>query len=429
MSDKKKISTKPVLKICVFLFILLPLPLFWGIVLNAYKYTTNPNVAWVSWYNDPYQRVYIGWETTEEQNFTIHYGPHPDSLDSFVMELTSKRYHIVNLTELQADTKYYYTISNEDGMYTKGEFRTAPDEIKPFRFALTADTQPKMGSGWHSQIARAIGENDYAFVALVGDFMEDGIAAEWYDYFKRANAYLQTTPLVPVHGNHERPRDFSNNGTFTYNFHQYFPQSEDNITQSNPYDNYKQFYFSFNWSNIHFQILHFPEVDIDDENEPGMLNQKDYYSTFTQDQLDWIKNDLAAAQSCAFRITLFHCPITGAGFYGPNYILQNELLPILHEYNVSVTVHGHAHHYGRGILSNPIHPGNDLLYLSVGTGGGLADVGLRPQPEHQAVAGSPCYTEGYATEDQLTFTTFTPNGKIIDQYTINASKIVGGTIK
>ena len=147
---------------------------------------------------------------------------------------------------------------------------------------------------------------------------------------------------------------------------------------------------------------------------------RSYYQAFTADQLAWIEQDLQDAQSLPFRITMFHCPITGAGFYGPNFVLVEELLPILHQYNVTVTVHGHAHHFERGLLENPNEGFQDLTFYCVGTGSGLADVGLRPVEETIVCSASPSYTECYATEDQLAFTTYTFDGDVIDYYVITA---------
>ena len=253
--------------------------------------------------------------------------------------------------------------------------------------------------------------------------MEDGYKFEWNYFFKEASKYLDTIPFIPVIGNHDKPRDLDGDDIEEYYFGKYFPQTEDTQIDpfgNNTYDIYQQFFFSFNWSSVHFQILHFPEVDIDDFDDPGGVNQKDYYRAFTPDHLAWIEQDLNDSQSLPFRVTLFHCPITSAGFYGPNFILEEQLLPILHEYNVTVTAHGHAHHYERGVLENPIYPENPLTYFIVGTGGGLTDVGLRPVPETQVAIASPCYTEGSANATALEFTTYSFEGNVIDSITLNA---------
>ncbi|MBD3351855.1 MAG: hypothetical protein GF364_10250 [Candidatus Lokiarchaeota archaeon] len=407
-------------KVFLIVILIMPLTLFYSLYLNLYIRTPVPDVAWVSWYDDPQHEVYIGWETEDFEQCTVKYGTSRTELDEIETEGTANQFHIMNLTSLSSNTRYYYEIDYDGKIYTTGEFRTAPSIYSPFSFGLTADTQQKIGPGWHSHVAKIFDQKNYSFIAMVGDFVEDRYKAEWNDYFKRAGRWMDTIPLVPVQGNHDRAKDVDNDGEEEYFFGQYFPQSVDQVMNTNIYDTHQQFYFSFNWSSVHFQILYFPEVDIDDEEELHGINPRDYNQSFTPDHLAWIEEDLANAQDFPFRVSLFHCPITGAGFYGENFVLINELLPILHQYNVTVTVHGHAHHFERGILKNNIHLGNDLTYFVVGTGGGLADVGLCPVPETEVCTAGPSYTEAHATEDNLEFSTYTLSGELIDSYVIES---------
>lgn len=413
-------SSLTIEKIILLVLVASPLPIFYAVYLNVFKSTPVAQTAWVSWYDNPQNEVYIGWETVENTTGTVKYGLQRDNLTNTTMESSAAKFHTVNLTGLTPNSKYYYEIEIGGETYASGEFQTAPSTYIPFRFGLTADTQQKFGPGWHGHTARIFDSKDYSFLAFIGDYVEDGEKYEWNDFFTKASTYLDTIPLIPVQGNHDKPRDLDDDGQKEYYFAQYFPQTVDNETNKNPYDKDKQFYFSFNWSSVHFQILHFPEIDIDDEDEPDGVNPGDYYRAFTSDHIAWIEQDLANAQSMPFRVTMFHCPITSAGFYGPNFVLKEELLPILHQYNVTVTVHGHAHHFERGTLINDSLPNNPLTYFVVGCGGGLTDVGLRPVAETEVAIASPCYTEGYATANTLTFTTYTFEGAVVDSITFYA---------
>ncbi len=384
--------------------------------LTAHHKTTLPRMAFATLGSNPDTEMIIVWETATALKGEIRYGTDTNSLVESKTELIDSIYHHMFLTSLSPNTTYYYQIFHGGILYTNGSFRTAPLPMATnhvSRFCFVADTQPKMGPGWHSRSAQKIAQENYDFVALIGDFVEDGLQNEWWDYFMRASAYLSHTPIVPVRGNHDRPRDDK------YYFESYFPQTVDAVKDLNPYDTYKQFYYSFNWSNVHFQVLHFPEVDIDDENEPNGVNPRDYNQAFTEDHIQWIRDDLKRAKDYPFKISLFHCPITGAGFYGPNFIMIEQLLPILHEYNVTATFSGHAHHYERGTLHNSIHPSKPLTFFVVGTGGGLADVGLRPVKESDAVFGSPIYTEMVASQNTLTIKAKSLDGRVLDEFVIN----------
>ncbi len=410
-----------VLKILLLIVVISPLSVFFGFYLTLYLQTPVPHVAWVSWYGNPQEEVYIGWETEEATTGIVKYGLSSESLSSQEAETSSGLFHIVNLTSLSADTKYYYAVEIAGNVYARGEFRTAPNPGASFSFVLTADTQPKVGPGWISRWVRTVAPKNYSFIGFVGDIVEEGYKAEWNFFFSEMGALLDTIPIVPVRGNHDRPKDVDDDGSDEYYFPNYFPQTVDAVKDTNSYDTYPQFYYSFNWSSVHVQVLHFPEIDIDDSDEVGGVNPRDYYQAFTADHLDWLKQDLKNAQSLPFRVTLFHCPITSAGFYGPNHVLLNELLPILLEHNVTMTVHGHAHHYERGVLTNEtLWPGRRLTYFVVGTGGGLADIGLRPVPETITCAASPCFTEVQATSSSLTVTAYNLDGDVVDTCTIPA---------
>ncbi|MEX2680757.1 MAG: purple acid phosphatase family protein [Candidatus Sigynarchaeota archaeon] len=399
-----------------------PLVIFYSVYLTDYKTKPVARTAWVSWYDDPQHAVYVGWETPNEVSCTVRYGTDPGNLNLTESELVPATFHSVNLTGLLPNTVYYYRVETPSGIYASGRFRTAPDTHAPFTCVFTADTQPKFGPGWYEHFANIVCTKNYSFLAMVGDMVEDGTKDEWNYFHAVGSKYYDTVPFVPVRGNHDRPRDLDDDESTpeTYYFSRYYPQSVDKVKNQNSYDKYQQFYFSFNWSSVHFQVLHFPEVDLDDEGDGG-LSLRDYYQAFTTDQLAWLAQDLQRAQSMPFRICLFHCPITSAGFYGENYVMKNELLPILHQYNVTATFSGHAHHFERGTLVNrTTYPNNPLTYFIVGTGGGLADVGLRPAPEIATCIASPCYTELAATATTLTFTTYGFDGTVIDAITIRA---------
>jgi hypothetical protein len=136
--------------------------------------------------------------------------------------------------------------------------------------------------------------------------------------------------------------------------------------------------------------------------------------------MDWLIQDLSNSQSMPFRVMMFHCPITGAGFFGYNDYLYNNLLPIVKAYNVSALVGGHMHHFERGLFENDIHEGRNIPYFILGGGGGMFEVGLRPKPESIIITPTPSYTEVEATATTLTFRTLTLENNIIDEFILEA---------
>ena len=299
------------------------------------------------------------------------------------MESIAVKIHHVNLTSLTPDTKYYYEVRIEGQLFGSGEFRTAPSTYKPFTWGMISDTQQNLGQGHYYRTARVLDTKNYAFVADVGDLVDEGDEIAYYNnFFTVSSQYFDTIPFVPVEGNHDahQPSLFQN-----------YYINKVNKSQ-------EQFYYSFNWSSVHFQICSFPYGR---------------QSEITDAQMAWIKQDLANAQSMPFRVVLFHCPIIGSSFFGRNEVLIENVQPILLQYNVTAVIHGHEHHFERGHIG-------DMMYMILGGGGAIQDVGLRPQPEAEVLTISPCYTEVYATASSLTFTTLSLEGDILDSYTINA---------
>jgi acid phosphatase len=135
----------------------------------------------------------------------------------------------------------------------------------------------------------------------------------------------------------------------------------------------------------------------------------------TDAQLNWLEKDLARAQDKDFRIVMFHCPIIGASFFGPNELLIEKIQPILLDYNVTATIHGHEHHFERGNIEG-------MTYIISGGGGGALDIGLRPLPETEVLTECPNYTEVQVTKDEINFKTMTLEGEIIDDYSIKAEE-------
>jgi len=342
---------------------------------------------WISWYDDPHQRVYVSWETEEATLGIVQYGSnYRTNLTLSVTETVAKTIHHVNLTGLIANTKYYYQVVIDGEIFGSGEFKTAPTTYESFVFGMISDTQQNFGPGFHDRVAAVLAtKEDYAFIANVGDIVEEGNEKPYYDdFFRVATQYLDTIPFVPILGNH----DDHNPSIFSTYFKNSIGESED------------VFYYSFNWSSVHFQICYFPY---------GRTSE------LTAAQEAWIKQDLANAQDMPFRITMFHCPIVGSSFFNNNQFLIDNVLPILEEYNVTATIHGHEHHFERGQYQN-----SNMIYYILGGGGGFLDPGMLPSPETQIITSTPCYTEVYATATLLNFKTYTLQNSLIDDYIVHA---------
>lgn len=386
-------------RLLITILILTPLLLFLGVSYLDLRNDPDEHRPWVSWYDDPQKRIYIGFETLQEESAVIYYTlKNSDGYEQTfsVNEQEVTKFHHIELSGLESDSYYNYSVYIDGKYYGGGNFRTAPNttgNYEEFKWVMFSDTQqPKLTPGHHQRIARAIRGENYSFAAIVGDLVDEGRRkSDWNNFFSVVNQYSDTIPLIPVVGNHDR----LNGGGY---FPIYFNNSE--IA-----DNHL-FLYSFNYSSVHFTMLSI---------EYGRMSE------ITDEQLNWLEADLQDSKDMPFKIVMFHCPITGAGLFGRNENLINNVLPVLQKYNVTATIHGHEHHFEHGTIPNSINPGMDMKYFILGGGGGAFDPGLKPQPETEYMTATPCYTEVSANAECLIFRTLTVTGELMDTVRIDRS--------
>ena len=333
------------------------------------------NGPWVTFFDD---KVCISWERETMHNGTVQYGVDPAAL---IWEKNTdsdgKIQHVI-LNGLLSNKTYYYQVIVEGINIGGGKFVTPSEFREEFSFVVIADTQqPKIAVGGYPKIAKEIAKGDYRFTAIVGDFVDKGTEKSHYNnFFKNSEQYFPKTALIPVLGNHDNHQQ----GPW---FKQYFKNN----------GNRSQFFYSFNYSSVHFTILQFTYA---------------YEHEFSEEQMNFIKQDLLNAQYANYRIVMFHCPVLGAGFYNYNQRLIERLVPILEEHNVTAVFSGHEHHYERTMYGN-------ITYFVVGTGGGIQDPGLIPLPGTQVLSALPCYTVVSLNSSGLYAKTLTTYGAIIDE--------------
>lgn len=357
------------------LLLLIPTLSIVSIEYIAYMNDDDNNGPWISFFEN---KVCVSWEREIEHSGFVKYGLNVNALNNEKStDNLSKIQHVI-LDGLLANSTYFYEVYAESNKIGEGYFRTPSQYSEDFSFVVIADTQqPKIAVGGYPKIAREISKGDYRFVAIVGDFVDKGTQkAHYNNFFKNSEQYLHKTALIPVLGNHD------NHGQGPW-FKQYFKNN----------GNRTQFFYSFNYNSIHFTILQFTYA---------------YEHEFSEEQMNFIKEDLSNAVNASYRIVMFHCPVLGTGFYNYNQRLMQRLVPILEENNVTAVFSGHEHHYERTIYGN-------ITYFVVGTGGGIQDPGLTPLPGTQVLSALPCYTVVSLNQTGLYFKTLTSYGKIIDE--------------
>jgi len=346
---------------------------------------SNDKCPWLKFYDNPSTTMVISWETDASTNSYVEYGMTP-SLGTPAANASSVGVHHVYLSGLQPNTTYYYRVGNNDsGAPMTGNtfsFTTAPATADvPFVFLAVSDTQEAaLGINHHPLVAQGLARDAAAgarFILHGGDVAEDGADQDsWNYYFKHAAMYSPWLPLMTAIGNHDdKP------GQPLYRKYFAFRNGGENL------------FYSFNYSAVHVLVLDIPRGSVGD---------------FTTSMMDFAKADLNASVAMPFKVVIFHCPAISSGFFGINQVVLDNMRPVLDQYNVTLVITGHDHHYERLVLDGTTH-------LVIGGGGGTLDPCHEVLAETRAVASLPHYARFRVDPAAgMTFEAVTPDGAVFD---------------
>ena len=278
--------------------------------------------------------------------------------------------HVVELTGLAADTKYYYTVGSTTAtITTAGEdyaFSTLPEygSQQPIRIWTFGDSGYWPGKDGTEFVDTRQAYFDWVTGATPGTGTPNAAADETdlmlylgdncYFGFREQDcnrvfwspegmySFHRRQPFVSAMGNHEGYYNNSVDETGTYFESLYLPTARELGT--NGVASGTESYYSFDVANTHFVVL-----DTEDIIETPAARSA---------MLTWLESDLAATDA-DWTIAAWHRPPYTAGLVHGSDTEGNEidartyLLPVLNEFNVDLTLHGHSHTYERtGLLKS-----------------------------------------------------------------------------
>lgn len=275
----------------------------------------------------------IRWRTDAPSDSRVHYGTNVDSLVLAVTNIGSFTNHEVRLTNLLAETIYYYSVGSSATNLASGGgyfFVTAPLAARPTRIWAIGDA----GSGDSSAAAMRDAYTNYAAARRTDVWLTLGDNA----YFGGADAQYQVAVfdifrdllrqmvIWPSIGNDESQFDFEQ--VFT------LPQNAEagGIASSN------ESYYSFNYGNIHFVALNSPFADVS-TNGP---------------MYRWLQRDLTA-NSNQWLIAYWHHPPYSRGSHNSDTdptqtAMRTNFVRLLEQHGVDLVLCGHSHDYERSFL-------------------------------------------------------------------------------
>ncbi len=299
----------------------------------------------------------IRWRTDLEDISIVRYGNSSDRLDKIVKDTTKVTEHIVTITGLQPETKYFYliesagdTLQNEDDNY----FMTLPSAGKKglYRIGVFGDC------GENSSNQRKVRDfflkylgNNYlnAWILLGDNAYAYGKDAEFQSNF--FNSYetklLRKYPLFPAPGNHDYHDEYTSaemaRETTHFAYYQSFSMPLNGEAGGVPSNT--QAFYSFDIGNIHFLSL----------DSHGEQDNNSRMSDTLGRQARWVKQDLEANKNKDWIIAYWHHPPYSMGSHNSDeqdelVDIRKNFIPILERYGVDLVLCGHSHDYERSKL-------------------------------------------------------------------------------
>jgi len=282
--------------------------------------------------------VTIQWSTSGECNSEVYYGTSPGNLQTLAADQNLTKEHVIQLSNLNANTKYYYSIGTSQTILeatTENYFLTAPvaNDSVPLRFWVTGD----FGTGFAAQtqvrdafVNYTAGQPVNGWLWLGDNAYSNGTDQEYQDkVFDVYPSQMKNIPLFPAPGNHDYAQcGYLSPSALTTNF-PYF-----NIF-SLPNASGTEKYYSADYGNVHLIAL----------DSYGAHNDA------SSPMYTWLQADLAANDR-QWTIVYFHHPPYSKGSHDSDNSVEmvdmrTHIIPLLESYGVDLVLSGHSHAYER----------------------------------------------------------------------------------
>jgi len=330
--------------------------------------------------------VTVRWRTTLSTDSCVRYGPSPGGLTESACLGASTTEHIVNVTGLDPDTTYFYSVGTSAsalaGNTADHYFTTSPEigTAKPTRVWVLGD------SGTADTNAQDVRDAYLAFTGstttdlwlMLGDnAYSTGTDTQFQNaVFNMYPTMLRNSVLWPTLGNHDG-------------------MSADSATQTGPYYNNftlptaaqaggvpsgTEAYYSFDYGDIHFICLDSYETS---RSAAGAM-------------MTWLEADLADT-TAEWIVAFFHHPPYSRGSHDSDVDIEmvdmrEVAVPLLEEGGVDLVLTGHSHSYERSFLIDGHYEDSPTFTAAMQEDGGsgrIDDTGAYEKP-----GGGPAPREG-----------------------------------
>ena len=303
----------------------------WGVSEDSYDKSGEPYVP----YKQPYSMaptttsVKILWQMSDETEPTdavVYYGTDPANLNQQVQtnsgwNVPEEGYmHVVTLTGLQPNTRYYFTVgASATRRYDQVcSTKTAPEQGSAFRIFTISDIHGNACKNW-SNMQDFICALNCDISLMNGDFVSSkGNDRNWNNYFFTPGApFLSQVPLMSSVGNHETgdPRGLRWSSYYDY-FHQF---AHEGACEGDTIDPRNEAYFHFVYGNADVIMLNLNG----DESSPTFMPGSRQYA--------WADSILTTCTR-PWIIVCHHVGIWTSGYHGQWSEEPKQIGPLLEKH-------------------------------------------------------------------------------------------------
>ncbi|MGA9224806.1 MAG: metallophosphoesterase, partial [Mesobacillus sp.] len=160
--------------------------------------------------------------------------------------------------------------------------------------------------------------------------------------------------------------------------------------------------YSVDYNNMHISVL-------------GYTSEADVL----EKQLEWLKQDVKNSDK-PWKILVTHKPPYFTNPFGGNEIMKEKLPPVVDELGIDIVFSGHDHSYGRTKkLKAGQEDSNGTVYVVAGTTGKKHyDAVADEKFEYVNMDNIAVSIKAKVDKDQITFTTITSDGEVIDEFSV-----------
>jgi hypothetical protein len=312
--------------------------------------------------------VTLRWRTDVPTNSRVKWGTTFGTYSNTVDSLALTTEHIVRISGLTADAKYFYTIGSTTQTLQATNTNyvltvPAPSSTRKLRFATLGDcgTATANQIDTKNALLSYIGGNDLDGLFTLGDNAyysgtDNEFQLEFFDIYK--NDLLRNKKLYPTPGNHDYGNSTSNTGVRNNAYYNSFTLPT--AGEIGGVASGTEAYYSYDIGDVHFLSL--------DSYGKENGNTTSVYDTLGAQAL-WVKNDLATNTKKWVVVYFHHPPYTKTSHdsdteSGDLGAMRENFIRILERYGVDLVMSGHSHGYERSYLLKNYYkanPGDAML--------------------------------------------------------------------